>query len=46
MMLLKRLNMLNWLKKGNNIKNTDTNDLVKKADYDTKTSETDHDLGE
>ena len=36
MMLLKRLNMINWLKKVNNIKTTNVRDLVKKADYDTK----------
>ena len=36
MMLLKRLYMINWLKKVNATQTIDTSDLVKKADYDTK----------
>ena len=31
--------MMNWLKKVNNIKTTDTSGLVKKVDYDTKIGE-------
>ena len=30
---------MNWLKKVNNIKTTDTSNLVKKSDYDTKIGE-------
>ena len=32
--------MTNWLKKVNSIKTTDTSNLVKKADYNTKNAET------
>ena len=39
-MLLKRLNMMNQLKTVNNIKTTDTSDLVKKTDYNAKIIET------
>ena len=39
MILLKRLNMMNKFKKVNNIKTTDTSDLVKNADYNTKINE-------
>ena len=39
MILFKRLNMMNWLKKVNTIQNTDTSNFVKKADYDTKIGE-------
>ena len=38
-MLLKRLNVMNWLKKVNTIQTTDASNLVKKTDYDTKNSE-------
>ena len=31
--------MVNWLKKVDNIKTTDTSGLVKNADYDTKIGE-------
>ena len=39
MMLLKRLNVMNWLKRVNTIQTTDASNLVKKTDYDTKNSE-------
>ena len=39
MILFKRLNMMNWLKKVNTIQNTETSDFVEKADYDTKNGE-------
>ena len=39
MMLLKRLNVMNWLKKVSTIQTTDASNLVKKTDYDTKNSE-------
>ena len=38
-MLLKRLNVMNWLKRVNTIQTTDASNLVKKTDYDTKNSE-------
>ena len=38
-MLLKRLNVMNWLKKVSTIQTTDASNLVKKTDYDTKNSE-------
>ena len=41
MMLLKRLNTES-VKNVNNISTTDTSNLVKKADYNTKTSETEN----
>ena len=39
MKLLKRLYMINYFKKVNAIQTTDTSDLVKKADYNTKIGE-------
>ena len=39
MMLLKRLNVMNWLKRVNTIQTIDASNLVKKTDYDTKNSE-------
>ena len=38
-MLLKRLNVMNWLKRVNTIQTIDASNLVKKTDYDTKNSE-------
>ena len=38
-MLLKRLNVMNWLKRVNTIQTTDASNLVKKTDYDTNNSE-------
>ena len=37
--LLKRLNMVNWLKKVNATQTNLTSNLVKKADYDTEIKE-------
>ena len=36
MMLLKTLNIMNWLKQLNEIKTIDTSDLVKIGEFDTK----------
>ena len=39
MKLLTRLDMMNWLKKFDNILTTDPSSLVNKANYDTKNGE-------
>ena len=40
MMSLKRLNIINQLKKFNSISTTNTSNFVKKTDYNTKINET------
>ena len=43
-MPLKRLNLMNWLKKVNALQTSDTCNLVKKTDYNTKINETEKNL--